>query len=579
MIDQKKIYRLVSFLMIMVLSWTHNVFAQFDRDTSSNNQNIIEKNVDISGEIGTYGEVYSISGRENRRPNSTGRLFLTPQITFLNELSLNFNIMLSTEGVSARQNISQFGLDPSWSWGSAHVGDFSETFSKYTLSGITIRGGGVNLNPADGNIRVSLVGGRSQRAVNGGANNKSFKRSIWGGMVGIGKPSGSYLDVMVVKAKDEIGSLPPDSLLASRDSLVADTAVVGTAPPVNPFAVMPQENLVGGLKWRLNVVPQTLSWESEVSGSIFTRDRRSDKVDMEELGVPSFAENIFTPRFSSRVDFVIDSKVNLNLQGFNLTSGYKWIGPGYTSLGTSYLINDQQEFNSQASFRVSQTSFGLNWARINDNLLDQKRFTSVQNRFGGSVSTRFGSSWSSSFTGNIITRGNDSESDSTRADFSNVVLSTNQSIMLSGETGFQNISVNYTFQTANTETGIQFKNRTKTHTLNTRTQYKFRDNLNSTLSFGLVNSQPNDSVSTLTQTYQLGMQHRMLDKKLSNNISLSTFVRENAVSLRTRLSSSFKLSDKDRISLSLSFKNFFDQSDSGNDFDEFIGSLRISHRF
>lgn len=579
MIHRKKLYRLASFLLIFMLSWSHTGFAQFDQDTTQNRQNIVEKNIDISGSIGAYGELYGISGREGRRPNSTGRVFFTPTITFLNELSLNFNVLLSTEGVSARQNISQIGLDPSWKWGSAHAGDFSETFSKYTLSGITIRGGGLNLKPADGAVRLSVVGGRSQRAVSGGANNKSFERSVWGGMLGVGKPSGSFLDVMVVKIKDDVGSLPPDSLLTSPDSLLADTATVGNAPPVNPFAVTPQENLVGGVKWRLNVIPRTLSWESEVSGSVFTRDLRSEKVDISEVGAPSFADNLFTPRFSSNVDFVVDTKVNLNLSNFNLTSAYKWIGPGYTSLGTSYLINDQQEFSSNASFRISQTSFNLNLARINDNLLDQKRFTSVQNRFGGTISTRFSSNWNSNFTANIITRGNDADSDSSRADFSNFLLSTNQNFVLSNEKGFQNFSINYSFQTANTESGIQFENRSKTHTVNTQAQYRFMENLNSTVSFGLVNSQPNDSVSTTTQTYGLGARHQMLENKLSNNLSFSTSLREEEVSMRTRLTSSFRLSDKDQISLSLSVRNFFDQNDSENDFNEFIGSIRITHRF
>jgi len=579
MINSIQIYRFAGLLYIFMMFSNVCLFAQSNQTSNNDEQNIIKKNVRISGNIGTYGELYGISGREGRRPNSTGRLFFTPTITFLNELSLNFNVLLSTEGVSARQNISQIGLDPSWKWGSAHVGDFSETFSKYTLSGITIRGGGLNLKPADGAVRLSVVGGRSQRAVDGGANNKSFERSVWGGMLGVGKPSGSFLDVMVVKIEDDIGSLQPDSLLSSPDSLLADTAMIGTGPPVNPFAVTPQENLVGGVKWRLNVIPRTLSWESEVSGSVFTRDLRSEKVDIEEVGAPSFADNLFTPRFSSSVDFIVDTKLNLNLSNFNLSSAYKWIGPGYTSLGTSYLINDQQEFSSNASFRISQTSFSLNVARINDNLLDQKRFTSVQNRFGGTVSTRFSRNWNSSYTANIITRGNDSNSDTTRADFSNLLLSTNQNFVISNETGFQSFSINYSFQTANTESGVQFENRAKTHTINSQTQYKFMENLNSTVSFGLVNSQPNDSVSITTQTYSFGTRHQVFENKLSNNLSVSTSFREDVVSIRTRLTSSFRLTGKDQMSLSLSFRNFFDQNDSANDFNEFVGSIRVTHRF
>lgn len=102
--------------------------AQNAADTTNGDENIVQENVDISGQAGVYGELYGISGRDARRPSSTGRIFLRPRITFLNELTLNINVLLSSEGISARQNINKIGLDPSWNWGSAHVGDFLKTF-------------------------------------------------------------------------------------------------------------------------------------------------------------------------------------------------------------------------------------------------------------------------------------------------------------------------------------------------------------------------------------------------------------------------------------------------------------------
>lgn len=573
------IYRWMLLTSLLVLCLYFPSEARQVQDTTGTDENIIQRNVEITGQFGAYGEIYSISGREGRRPNATGRLSFTPRITFLNEVSLGFNVLLSTEGISARQNISQIGINPSWGWGNAHAGDFSESFSKYTLDGITIRGGGLNLAPGDGVYRLSMVGGRSQRAVSGGAGNKSYNRTIWGALLGIGKPSGSFLDLMVVKARDDVGSLPPDSLLATRDSLTADTTVVGNVPPTNTFAVTPQENLVGGMKWRLNLIPQTLRWESEVGGSIYTRDVRSRTADVSDLDVPSVAERFFTPRFSTSADFVIDTKVNLTVSRLNLSTGYKWIGPGYTSLGTSYLINDQQAFSTRASVSLSEFTVTLNWARLNDNLLNQKRFTSVQNRYGGTVTTRFGSNWSSNVTANVITRGNDSDSDSTRSDFTNLMLSTNQNITFSNETGLQNFSINYSYQTANTETGLRFKSRTRTHTLNTQTRYRILENLNVSATVGLVSSQPSDTISILTQNYSLRAQHQLFENDLTNSLSFTTSVQEKAVSLRTRLSSTYRLTDKNSVSLSLSLRNFSSRTGTGDDFNEFIGSLRISHRF
>jgi len=94
------------------------------------------KTVQLSGEIGTYGELYTISGKESRRPSGIGRLFFKPRLTLFNNITMDFNFLLSTEGSSARQQINQFDFNPRWGWGEAHLGDFSQTYSEFTLNGI-----------------------------------------------------------------------------------------------------------------------------------------------------------------------------------------------------------------------------------------------------------------------------------------------------------------------------------------------------------------------------------------------------------------------------------------------------------
>ena len=567
--------------VVIILCLMGMAQAQVTGDTTATDHNIIERNVEISGQAGAYGELYGISGRDGRRPSSTGRLFIRPSITFLNELTLNINVLLSTEGISARQNINKIGLDPSWSWGSAHIGDFSESFSNYTLNGVTIRGGGITLTPGE-KFRFSAVGGRTQRAVSGGAGNKSYSRTIYGAKLGIGSRSGSHVELMFLKAKDDVGSLPPDSTLVTPGAIrsdTTDTSMVGNAPPVNPFAVTPQENLVGGINWQLNVIPDKLTWTSEVSGSVFTRDLRSNKVDADDLDIPDFATNFYTPRFSSSADFVATTDLSLRLSSFNIQTGYKWIGPGYRSLGTSYLINDQQEFNSRISFRLSNTSISLNWARINDNLLNQKQFTQVQNRYGGTITNRFTDFWNSSLTANIISRGNDADSDSAQTSFNNLVLSTSQNFTFSENTVFQNLSLNYSFQRSNNESGLQFENTNKTHNINTNLGLSWTEKLSSSAKFGLISSTVSDTMQTVTTTYGASVRHRALEDKLSNSLSFSASVRERAVSYRTRINSSYKLTDKDQLSLSLGMTNFNRSGGSGSSFSEFTGSLRITHSF
>lgn len=179
-------------------------FAQMQQNEKSES-NFVKENFRFGGEIGAYGEYYNTNNEYARRPNTTGRLFFRPTIDLFDLIQIPFEFLISTEGSSARQNINQFGINPKWSWGSLHLGDFSTEYSRYTLSGVLIRGGGINLNP--GNFRFSTAAGFTRRSVPGGAQDGSFKRFLLASKLGYGNESSSYLDFIFVRAKDEISSL------------------------------------------------------------------------------------------------------------------------------------------------------------------------------------------------------------------------------------------------------------------------------------------------------------------------------------------------------------------------------------
>ena len=94
-----------SILFILILSvLSLNIKAQEAKDDSSSAKlsDIISPSiVNISGEAGFSGELYSISGRDARRPGASGRVFIRPTLTLFNNFSVNFDIFLSTEGSSA----------------------------------------------------------------------------------------------------------------------------------------------------------------------------------------------------------------------------------------------------------------------------------------------------------------------------------------------------------------------------------------------------------------------------------------------------------------------------------------------
>ena len=200
------------FVTISVLIFLLNavLFAQEQtEDVQDSTATFLGKNVKVTGELGAYGELYFMNGQPERRPKSAGRIYFRPTLSLFNLINIPFEFLLSTEGSSAKQNINQFGINPSWKWGSVHLGDFSQEYSQYTLSGILIRGVGLELKP--GIFRFSAVSGFTQRSVPGGAQDGSFKRFLIASKIGIGKEESSFVDFIFLKAKDEISSLAPDS--------------------------------------------------------------------------------------------------------------------------------------------------------------------------------------------------------------------------------------------------------------------------------------------------------------------------------------------------------------------------------
>ena len=166
----------------------------------------IGNNINISGVAGVYGQTYGVSGIPGRLPPNLARLYCDPTVTLFHSFSMSFDFLLSTEGSSARQNINQLGVNPSWGWGSAHLGDFSDMFTPLTFDGVLVRGAGINLHP--GIFRFSAVGGFTQNAVTGGASNGAYSRYMYGARLGIGKERSSYFDISFLRTRDNPHSLP-----------------------------------------------------------------------------------------------------------------------------------------------------------------------------------------------------------------------------------------------------------------------------------------------------------------------------------------------------------------------------------
>ncbi len=526
----------------------------------------------LSGEIGTFGELYSISGRPARRPSSTGRLFFRPTITLFGKFGMSFDITLSTEGSSARQQINQFALNPSWGWGSANLGDFSQDFSRYTLNGISIRGAGLTLNP--GILRFQAVGGQTQRAIKAGPYGSAYARYMGGVKLGIGKTGSSFFDINLVQTKDSAKSLPKD--IFQRDSTSADTATSGQ------YGVTAKENIVAGANTEVRLFRKMLTFKGEAAATAYTRDISSTPQDIK--GYPSSLKKYFTPRISSNVDVAYTSELVFNHRIFDIKGAYTYVGPGFTSLGISSTINDKRLIEAGAGLRLFQSKISIqgNFQTQNDNVIKQKLFTTTRYTYGGTLNIRPVQFAGFNFNYMQNTMKNDAASDSSKIDNLNSGYSAGAIFQFSLFNFANALSLNYAAQSskdnnivraANAGSDVKSQNISValTTTINPSWSVSPGFATNSTETSG----QPKNSNNSISMRINNRMKKGKLNSSLSSDVSSSK--QSSIFSITAQ--SAYAIRTSDSIKLSVKYSSFKDKSSAGGKFNENTANINYSHKF
>ena len=526
----------------------------------------------LSGEIGSYGEFYSISGRERRRPAQSARFYVRPTLSIYDAMSISFNFLLSTEGSSqsARHEmnqINQLGIRPQWKWGYANGGDFTESFTPLTLHGLNIRGGGIAINP--GQFRLSAVGGVTRR-IGAGSGEGEFDRRLYAGKIGIGRASRSYIDILFVSARDnpsKFRTVPPDSVVPP------DSNQVGTKVQ---YAETPQENLVVGLASSLKLFADALVVNTELSGSAYTRDLNSPELDNDKL--PSFVSDLFTPRLSSSADFAYNANVQIRLAQLNIKSGYRYIGPGYVSLGVASLISDLREFSWGANIRRQSWIASATLTRQNDNLLDQKVYTTIRRTYAGTFSVKLTKVWSVSLLGNLLTLRNNAGSDTALVRYSTISTGVNQMLMFTNGGLFQGIGLNYMFNKASDENPFRAVNGFQSHTVSTNANMTLAQNVWLVPAVSIVSTRLGSQSWMTVETYSLTPQWRTMKNRLYVSMGAGLTRSPSSTSVQTDLAANYRLSVNSSVTASLRRIGFNEDGRQGSNYGEYVASLKLTQR-
>ena len=98
---------------------------------------------------------------------------------------------------------------------------------------------------------------------------------------------------------------------------------------------------------------------------------------LEIRGVPDWATNALRPRLSSQFDFAYRIRPSINILDTRLSGAVKMTGPGYQSLGASFIRTDVfgWEVTLDRSFADNQISLAGSFNTERDNLTGLRSYT------------------------------------------------------------------------------------------------------------------------------------------------------------------------------------------------------------
>lgn len=302
-------------------------------------------------------------------PNQFWRWRFNPVLT-IHGIPVVASVFVSSEENMQRQNMNRIYISshPSsssrggsvLSWiSSIGIGASNPYFTNFTLNAAYISGANLALNP--GGFYFAAAGGRNRRGLEpDGDDPGEYERNLYAVQAGTGSPYGSHLHLSMLYGKDVNGSITEDST----------------------FRITPSENWVASLDYGSVMFDGGFRIEGEIAGSMFTRDIRSPGIDSDDI--PQWLLDFSGANISSGFGWALDLSSSVRFSDNMLSASFRRVGPGFESMGSPYLRNDDISIETGADryFMDRQISAGVWYRWESDNLLDTKSFTTTANTYG-----------------------------------------------------------------------------------------------------------------------------------------------------------------------------------------------------
>jgi hypothetical protein len=245
------------------------------------------------------------------------------------------------------------------SFKSLELGNCNPSWTPLTMSGASVFGGAVELNPWY--VYTAAAVGRAQRRVPvSDSTQGAYARMLYSGRFGFGKKERTHFFLTAVYATDDT-TPPENNWQPNPNDTTQDYEVV-----------RPQENYVVGAEFNLDLYDGAFRLESELAGCEVTRDKRLPVQRWDWL--PEWMANTFKPRISSSVDFAFRVRPVVSMLETKVYGKVEMVGPGFSSMGAPGLRGDNFAVGGgiERSFMDNAISASLAYTTEHDNLLKQK---------------------------------------------------------------------------------------------------------------------------------------------------------------------------------------------------------------
>ena len=350
----------------------------------------------IGGSITVTADFYNYvadpdSAQKGRRPPELYRVLFAPTFNFGEDISLPFNIALTTPETNTttpsvkKPTLPQFfenpanafgfsSITPKIGWAQFYVGSHTPVYSPLSVGDQQIFGAGIDFKP--GNFEIASSFGTAQRAIEPDTAKKipgAYRRDMYIARLGFGKPENSVFGVNVAYAKDALGSIQNNivSINPAHPASTDSSVII----PADTLRLRAEEGFVASTDMKI-AFSESTSFSAEAAISSFSRDQTSPEKAI--AGNPlAFA---MTTRTSTRADFAGNATLQIQQKAWGIKLSGLYMGAGFQPIGYSFVQNDRLEVSVAPNFHLFENKFSLDGSigeRIN-NLSQTKGETSTQ---------------------------------------------------------------------------------------------------------------------------------------------------------------------------------------------------------